>query len=199
MYRSIAAAGSFDAIFDGYPDANQPPFLRPRTPATPPRDAPWRHPDLASRLLDLDDPWASSARPRRRPTAWTQRWTPCCGEDPASTKASLTFERMPSYVLSRWTAPDAGQARLREVPRPSRRPPQTAPRRQDRPTRAPRRRARSSTRPRAQVLTHHRKARAWFQFGGHLEAGDASVWEAARREAREESIGALEPLQVLRE
>lgn len=45
------------------------------------------------------------------------------------------------------------------------------------------------------LLTHHRRARAWFQFGGHLEVGDASLWAAARREAREESgIDALEPL-----
>ena len=45
------------------------------------------------------------------------------------------------------------------------------------------------------LLTLHRRANAWFQFGGHLEAGDSSLWAAARREAREESgIDALEPL-----
>lgn len=45
------------------------------------------------------------------------------------------------------------------------------------------------------LLTHHRRARAWFQLGGHLEEGDASVWGAARREAREESgMTGLEPL-----
>jgi len=45
------------------------------------------------------------------------------------------------------------------------------------------------------LLTLHRRANAWFQFGGHLEAGDSSVWAAARREAREESgIDTLEPL-----
>ncbi|GAA2744597.1 NUDIX hydrolase [Terrabacter aerolatus] len=37
------------------------------------------------------------------------------------------------------------------------------------------------------LLTLHRRARAWFQFGGHFEPGDASVWHAAMREAREES------------
>jgi 8-oxo-dGTP pyrophosphatase MutT (NUDIX family) len=37
------------------------------------------------------------------------------------------------------------------------------------------------------LLTLHRKARQWFQFGGHFEPGDASVWHAATREAREES------------
>jgi 8-oxo-dGTP pyrophosphatase MutT (NUDIX family) len=45
------------------------------------------------------------------------------------------------------------------------------------------------------LLTLHRKAEAWFQFGGHLEPGDASVWAAARREACEESgLDDLEPL-----
>ncbi len=37
------------------------------------------------------------------------------------------------------------------------------------------------------LLTHHRRARLWFQFGGHLEADDASVYAAATRECREES------------
>jgi len=37
------------------------------------------------------------------------------------------------------------------------------------------------------LLTHHRRARSWFQFGGHLEVGDASLHAAATREAREES------------
>lgn len=33
----------------------------------------------------------------------------------------------------------------------------------------------------------HRKGRFWVQFGGHLEPGDRSLADAARREAREES------------
>jgi 8-oxo-dGTP pyrophosphatase MutT (NUDIX family) len=37
------------------------------------------------------------------------------------------------------------------------------------------------------LLTHHRRARMWFQFGGHLEPGDRSVRAAAEREATEES------------
>jgi len=45
---------------------------------------------------------------------------------------------------------------------------------------------------RSVLLTHHRKAARWFQFGGHLEPGDASVLAAASREAREESGLALE-------
>lgn len=37
------------------------------------------------------------------------------------------------------------------------------------------------------LLTLHAKARRWFQFGGHLEDGDASLLDAAAREATEES------------
>lgn len=40
---------------------------------------------------------------------------------------------------------------------------------------------------RSALLTLHRRAREWFQFGGHFEPDDASVWHAATREAREES------------
>lgn len=37
------------------------------------------------------------------------------------------------------------------------------------------------------LLTHHRRARAWFQLGGHLEQGDDTLLAAATREAVEES------------
>lgn len=37
------------------------------------------------------------------------------------------------------------------------------------------------------LLCFHRKGRFWVQFGGHVETGDATVADAARREAREES------------
>jgi len=37
------------------------------------------------------------------------------------------------------------------------------------------------------LLTLHRKARAWFQFGGHFEPGDQDAHAAAQRETREES------------
>lgn len=37
------------------------------------------------------------------------------------------------------------------------------------------------------LLTLHRKANQWFQFGGHFEPDDADVHGAAQREAREES------------
>ena len=45
------------------------------------------------------------------------------------------------------------------------------------------------------LLTHHRRARQWFQLGGHYDAGDVSVHGAARREAREES--GIDDLHVL--
>jgi 8-oxo-dGTP pyrophosphatase MutT (NUDIX family) len=37
------------------------------------------------------------------------------------------------------------------------------------------------------LLTLHAKARQWFQFGGHCEAGDVTLAGAAQREAIEES------------
>lgn len=37
------------------------------------------------------------------------------------------------------------------------------------------------------LLTFHRKARMWLQFGGHVEADDPTLVEAALREGREES------------
>ncbi|BBH16456.1 hypothetical protein Back2_07430 [Nocardioides baekrokdamisoli] len=37
------------------------------------------------------------------------------------------------------------------------------------------------------LLTLHAKAGRWFQFGGHLEEGDASLLDGARREVAEES------------
>lgn len=45
------------------------------------------------------------------------------------------------------------------------------------------------------LLTLHAKARMWFQFGGHCEPRDASLADAALREAREES--GLEDLSLL--
>ena len=49
------------------------------------------------------------------------------------------------------------------------------------------------------LLTLHRKAHAWFQMGGHCEAGDTTLAGAALREAVEESgveTLALDPLPV---
>lgn len=47
------------------------------------------------------------------------------------------------------------------------------------------------------LLTLHAKAHRWFQFGGHLEAGDASLLDAATREVREES--GLDDVELLTE
>ena len=37
------------------------------------------------------------------------------------------------------------------------------------------------------LLTHHKKLKKWLQLGGHIEAQDKSVLDAATREAKEES------------
>ena len=37
------------------------------------------------------------------------------------------------------------------------------------------------------LLTLHKKAGTWLQFGGHFEPGDADAYAAGQREAREES------------
>lgn len=37
------------------------------------------------------------------------------------------------------------------------------------------------------LLVHHRRLERWLQPGGHVEEGDASVFETARREAAEET------------
>jgi 8-oxo-dGTP pyrophosphatase MutT (NUDIX family) len=53
------------------------------------------------------------------------------------------------------------------------------------------------------LLNLHRKAGRWFHFGGHLEPGDATLADAALREATEESglaglVLDLEPLHLSR-
>lgn len=47
------------------------------------------------------------------------------------------------------------------------------------------------------LLTLHRRAHAWFQFGGHIELDDPTLWHAAAREGREES--GIADLRVLPE
>lgn len=44
------------------------------------------------------------------------------------------------------------------------------------------------------LLTLHARAKRWFQFGGHCEAGDERLVDAALREATEES--GIEGLQI---
>jgi 8-oxo-dGTP pyrophosphatase MutT (NUDIX family) len=49
------------------------------------------------------------------------------------------------------------------------------------------------------LLTLHAKAGRWFQLGGHPEPGDATLADAAEREAREESglaLLSLDPVPV---
>lgn len=47
------------------------------------------------------------------------------------------------------------------------------------------------------LLTHHKKLNRWLQLGGHTEDSDASIQDAAAREAREES--GIADLQLLRQ
>ncbi|MGL4745573.1 MAG: NUDIX hydrolase [Dermatophilaceae bacterium] len=98
-------------------------------------------------------------------------------------------------VLRRWDAPDAGQAALRRVylAHLAAHPGGVA--RTGPPTHLTASCVVLDDRGEQVLLTHHRRAGQWFQFGGHLEAGDTTLYAAARREAREESgIGVLEPL-----
>jgi len=90
-------------------------------------------------------------------------------------------------VLTRWSAPDAGQEELRQ------RYVAHLAERHDGLTRAcyPDHLTASTLVMSADgecvLLTLHAKARQWFQFGGHCEPGDATLAGAARREAVEES------------
>jgi len=43
------------------------------------------------------------------------------------------------------------------------------------------------------LLVHHRRLGRWLLPGGHLEAGDASIWDAARREVVDETGADLLP------
>ena len=43
------------------------------------------------------------------------------------------------------------------------------------------------------LLVHHRRLDRWLLPGGHVEPEDTEIWEAARREVREETGAELEP------
>lgn len=127
------------------------------------------------------------------PTAGPERHTP---DDVTRDFAHLRADA--AEVLDRWAAPDADQERLRTayLAHLARHPDGVA-------KAGPAEHLTASclviTPDGSQVLlTHHRRARQWFQFGGHLEATDASLLAAATREGREESgIPSLTPAPVL--
>jgi 8-oxo-dGTP pyrophosphatase MutT (NUDIX family) len=89
--------------------------------------------------------------------------------------------------LQDWTAPDAGQERLRTdfLAHLYRHP--DAMRKSGPPAHLTASVIVLDEKGEAVLLTHHRRAGLWFQLGGHYELDDASVWHAATREAREES------------
>ena len=43
------------------------------------------------------------------------------------------------------------------------------------------------------LLVHHRRLDRWLLPGGHVELDDDEIWDAARREVREETGAELEP------
>ena len=102
-------------------------------------------------------------------------------------------------VLSGWAAPDAGQERLRQryVEHLHRHPDGLS--RACLPDHVTASALIVSVDGNMALLTHHAKANAWFQMGGHCEPNDTTLAGAARREATEESgIGllALDPVPV---
>lgn len=90
-------------------------------------------------------------------------------------------------LLRSWTAPDAGQERLRReyVEHLAARP--DGLRRTCLPDHLTASVAVMSPDAGQVLLTLHAKAGRWFQLGGHLEDADRSLGAAAEREAREES------------
>ena len=139
-----------------------------------------------------------------RPATTGQGQDGAAGVDDAGTAVEVarTFAHLHAdavQVLGAWNAPDAGQERLRTayLAHLERHPDGVA-------KAGPPEHLTASCLVitpdgREVLLTHHRRARAWFQFGGHLEATDAGLHAAATREGREESgIGSLvvEPVLV---
>ena len=45
----------------------------------------------------------------------------------------------------------------------------------------------------AMLIVHHRRLDRWLLPGGHVEDGDAAIWDTARREAMEETGVSLAP------
>jgi 8-oxo-dGTP pyrophosphatase MutT (NUDIX family) len=90
-------------------------------------------------------------------------------------------------LLSSWSAPSPGQEELRERYVEHLTAHDSAVFREDRPHHLTASTVVLSHDGAAVLLTLHGKAQRWFQLGGHLEPGDASLVGAASREAREES------------
>jgi 8-oxo-dGTP pyrophosphatase MutT (NUDIX family) len=105
----------------------------------------------------------------------------------ASTAAYLALWDNAREVLAAWAPPDAGQARLRDEFLVLLQQGSAAVRRDGGPAHLTAGVIVLDPELRHVLLTHHRKADAWFQFGGHLEPVDPTLHAAAVREGREES------------
>lgn len=118
--------------------------------------------------------------------------------DPAVVRAFAHLHAQACTTLSGWSAPDAGQERLRTAYLEQLRRHPDAVAKAGPPAHLTASCLVLSPDARQVLLTHHRRARQWFQFGGHLEAGDTSLYAAAQREAREESgIACVTPAPVI--
>ncbi|HET8595850.1 MAG TPA: NUDIX hydrolase [Intrasporangium sp.] len=105
----------------------------------------------------------------------------------ASTAAYLALWDDAREVLAAWAPPDPGQARLRDEFLALLEQGPSAVRRDGGPAHLTAGVIVLDPGLRHVLLTHHRKADAWFQFGGHLEPVDQTLHGAAIREGREES------------
>ena len=99
----------------------------------------------------------------------------------------MTLRDSALATLGAWSAPDAGQERLRQRYVAHLEAHADAVHRECRPDHLTAGTLVVSSDRRRVLLTLHAKAGRWFQFGGHCEPGDESLAAAALREATEES------------